>query len=85
MTSHSDFELIAQLSASLPPDDIERRLGRLIRHYLRSRSPAIASSVVWHIELLCSHPGFAVDSRERRNYLRLRAHWRWLAKTHVSE
>lgn len=61
------------------PDTIEQRLGQLIRHYLQTRSPAIASSVVRHIEILCAHPGFEGDSAERCAYLRLKTHWRWLA------
>ncbi|MCB1786829.1 MAG: ATP dependent RNA helicase [Chromatiaceae bacterium] len=58
---------------------LEQRLGQLIRHYLETRSPAIANSVVRHIELLCSHPGFEGGSGVLCSYLRLKAHWRWLA------
>ena len=64
---------------TLPPNAIEQRLGGLIRHYLRTRSPAIAQSVVRHIETLCTHPAFEGDSAQRCAYLRLRMHWRWLA------
>ena len=63
----------------LEPEAIERQLGQLMRHYLRTRSPAIALSVVRHIETLCEHPRFGGGSSERCAYLRLRAHWRWLA------
>jgi hypothetical protein len=66
------------------PDPVEQRLGQLIHHYARSRSPAIAQSVVRHIELLCDDPGFEGDCSERCSYLRMKAHWRWLAK-HPSE
>jgi len=65
--------------SELPPGAIEQRLGNLIRLYVQRRSPAIARSVVVHIEALCSHPGFESDSTERCAYLRLRAHWCWLA------
>ena len=70
----------ARRLTELPPDAIERLLRILIRHYIRVRSPAIARSVVSHIEMLCAHPGFEGDSTERCAYLRLRAHWRWLAE-----
>ncbi len=69
---------------TLEPDAIEQRLGRLMRHYLHSRSPAIAQSVVRHIETLCAHPAYTGDNSERCVYLRLRAHWRWLAHTPVT-
>jgi len=61
-------------------EDLEQRIGILIRHYLRSRSPAIALSVARHIEALCSHPGFEGGTAQRCVYLRMRAHWRWLAQ-----
>jgi hypothetical protein len=67
------------------PDAIEQRLGRLIRHYLRTRSPTIARWVVQHIETLCAHPGFEGDPSERCAYLRMRAHWRWLAHAEPDE
>lgn len=60
-------------------ESLENRLGQLIRHYLQTRSPAIAGSVVRHIELLCAHPGFEGDSAQLCAYLRLKQHWRWLA------
>lgn len=61
------------------PESIERRLARLISHYLETRSPAIARSVVRHIELLCAHPGFEGGAGELCALLRLKTHWRWLA------
>jgi hypothetical protein len=70
-----------QESAAVPPETIERRLGKLIRYYVRTRSPAIAQSVVRHIEQLCAHPGYDGEPAERCAYLRLRAHWRWLARS----
>ena len=66
--------------AELPPDAIKQRLGDLIRRHVRERSPTIALSVVRHIEALCAHPEFDGDSTDRCGYLRLRAHWRWLAE-----
>ncbi len=65
--------------AGVSTDMIEQRLGKLIRHYVQTRSPAIASSVVRHIEMLCTHPGFEGGSSELCSYLRLKTHWRWLA------
>lgn len=64
---------------ALSPDEIETRLGRLIRDYLQTRSPAIAASIVRHIDTLCAHPGFEGGSAQRCVYLRLKMHWRWLA------
>ncbi|MCB1722306.1 MAG: ATP dependent RNA helicase [Chromatiaceae bacterium] len=64
------------------PDGLRERVAQLIRHYVDTRSPAIAASVVRHIEQLCDHPGFEGDSHERCMFLRLRAHWRWLAASH---
>ncbi|WP_078118294.1 hypothetical protein [Thiosocius teredinicola] len=64
----------------LPPDAIEERLAHLIRHYLQTRSPAIAGSVVRHIETLCAHPAFEGGATELCSYLRLKTHWRWLAR-----
>ena len=74
-TKHADLRPLEALS----PDEIESRLGRLIRHYLETRSPAIAGSVVRHIDSLCAHPAFEGGSAERCSYLRLKRHWRWLA------
>jgi hypothetical protein len=65
----------------LTVEELEQRIGSLIGHYLRSRSPAIALSVARHIEALCSHPDFEGDTAQRCVYLRMRAHWRWLAQT----
>ncbi|MCB1926201.1 MAG: ATP dependent RNA helicase [Gammaproteobacteria bacterium] len=66
-------------TATTTPDLIRNRVALLIRHYLSTRSPAIAASVVRHIEQLCDHPEFDGDSEERCMYLRLRRHWRWLS------
>jgi hypothetical protein len=74
-SKHTDLRPLGALS----PDEIESRLGRLIRHYLKTRSPAIAGSVVRHIDSLCAHPAFEGGSAERCTYLRLKMHWRWLA------
>ena len=68
----------------MTPETIKKRLGRLIRHYVARRSPAIANSVVRHIEVLCAHPAYDGDGQERCAFVRLRAHWRWLAQARVS-
>jgi hypothetical protein len=77
----SDTTRIRHLSGfeQQSPASIERRLGRLIRQYVETGSPAIANSVVRHIDSLCAHPEFEGDSNERCTYLRLKTHWRWLA------
>ena len=69
---------------TLALDDIEHRLGRLIRQYVHTRSPTIALSVVRHLDCLCTHPAFESDPKERCAYLRLRMHWRWLAHAQLA-
>jgi hypothetical protein len=81
MTSIGKNSTLSTRLKNRSSDDIEQRIGSLIGHYLCSRSPAIALSVVRHIELLCAHPGFEGDTAQRCVYLRMRAHWRWLART----
>jgi hypothetical protein len=81
MTDETEHPSCFAWLSQLPPDAIERRLGDLIRYYVRWRSPAVAQSVVSHIEALCAHPQFEGGASERCAYLRLRSHWRWLAQT----
>jgi hypothetical protein len=80
MAKHIDRNTTYHGDDSLSPEAIELQLGSLIRHYLRTQSPAIAQSVVRHIEQLCAHPGYDGEPADRCAYLRLRAHWRWLAQ-----
>jgi hypothetical protein len=68
----------------MSPAEIEQRLGHLIRSYIGSRSPALAQSIVRHIETLCRHPAFEGDGTEMCTYLRLKTHWRWLAQARQS-
>jgi len=82
-TKTAELRRVTRLD-ELPPETIKRRLRQLIRYYLSCRSPAIASSVVRHIEVLCAHPAYDGDSDERCAFLRLRVHWRWLARARVS-
>ena len=63
-----------------PPHAIERHLGHLIRNYLRTRSPVVASAIADHIETLLAHPSYGGDVSQRCTYLQLRLLWRWLAK-----
>ena len=69
-----DPELVLLESAVL-----ERRLGELIRRYVRHRSANLARSIVLHIETLCRHPDFDGDPHQRCIYRRLARHWDWLA------
>lgn len=80
MKSPIELPIYSPRLRALAPESIKRRLGALIRGYVHTRSPAIARSVVHHIEALCSHPQLECDPSERCAYLRLRAHWRWLAQ-----
>ena len=70
-------------SRTLSPEAIRLRLGHLITRYAQTRSPAIAGTIVRHIELICTHPGFDGDSEDLCSYLRLKTHWRWLANPGV--
>lgn len=65
----------------LQPHAIEHRLGHLLRHYLRTRSPELAVSIVRHIEALCVHPDLAGATNNRCAYLHLKAHWRCLVES----
>jgi hypothetical protein len=80
MARHIDANTTDHGDDSVPPEVIELQLGTLICHYLKTRSPAIAQSVVRHIEQLCAHPSYDGEPADRCAYLRLRAHWRWLAQ-----
>ena len=61
------------------PEAIRLRLGELITRYAQTRAPALAGDIVQHIEAICTHPGFDGGSEDLCSYLRLKAHWRWLA------
>ena len=65
------------------PETIRLRLGDLITRYAQTRSPALAGSIVRHIEAICTHPGFDGDGEDLCSYLRLKTHWRWLANPNV--
>jgi hypothetical protein len=80
MKSQIELPIDSPRLPALAPEAVRQRLGNLIRHYARTRSPAIARSVVRHIDALCSHPELECDATERCAYLRLRTHWRWLAQ-----
>ena len=67
-----------------PPHAIERHLGHLIRSYLRTRSPVVASAIADHIETLLAHPCYGGDVSQRCTYLHLRLLWRWLAEPVLS-
>ncbi len=66
--------------ARITPQDLETRLGQLIRGYLNQRSVALAHAVVRHIEILCAHPDYCGCWEERCAYRRLAWHWRGLAQ-----
>lgn len=68
------------IARPLTPQDLEIRLGQLIRRYLSQRSVALADAVVRHIEILCAHPDYTGCWEERCAYRRLAWHWRGLAQ-----
>ncbi len=63
----------------LAPQEIEARLGQLIRGYLHRRSTALAAAVAQHIETLCAHPDYRGSWEERCALRRLARHWNGLA------
>lgn len=63
----------------LTPQDIEARLGHLIRGYLIRRSTATAATIARHVEALCAHPDYRGSWEERCAYRRLARHWNGLA------
>jgi hypothetical protein len=64
-----------------PPAEIARKVGLLIRQFHLSGSRELARQVADHLDSLCFHPRLDDDRHLRCNYLRLRAQWRWLART----
>lgn len=68
------------IARSLTPQELEIRLGQLIRGYLNQRSAVLADAVVQHIEILCAHPDYIGCWEERCAYRRLAWHWRGLAQ-----
>ena len=64
---------------STPLVALERRVGNLIRAYIKKRCPRTAQSVVRHLDWLLRHPDACCDSAQNFAYLRLRRHWRMLA------
>lgn len=80
MTSQYPPDPLPLQPTQIPPDGIRQLLGHLIRYYARTPSRAVAGSIVRHIDQLCSHPRFDGDRSERCALLRLKAHWRWLAR-----
>jgi hypothetical protein len=79
MASNTTSISLSDHAAHDSADSIKQHIGNLIRRYVENRSATIALSIVQHIEALCAHPGFNDTGRDRCAYLRLRAHWRWLA------
>jgi hypothetical protein len=61
------------------PEQIEVRIGLLIRLYLTDQHSIIAQAVVDHINAILAHSGFVKTIERRCLYLRLAAHWRCLA------
>lgn len=65
----------------VPPSELARRVGCLIRQFHASRSRDVAHQVADHLDSLCFHPGLGPEGHLRCSLLRLRAQWRWLART----
>lgn len=65
----------------VPPAEIARRIGALVRQFHLSGSRDVARQVADLLDSLCFHPALGGDGHVRCGYLRLRAQWRWLART----
>jgi len=61
------------------PEQIEKRIGMLIRLYLKANNPVIAEAVVEHINAILIFPGFIVDIKQRCAFRRLATHWHCIA------
>jgi len=76
-----DFDTLAvPVLCAIPSQDLEHRVGDLIRRYVYQRSQDLAQSVVSHLEALCLHPDYDGDAAQRCAYRRLARHWRWLSQ-----
>ncbi len=60
----------------LSPEDVESKLGHLIRIYLRSRSKVVAGSVVSTLQILLCHPDYKGTLSQRCTYRKILEHWK---------
>jgi hypothetical protein len=81
--STADLEAITSATDlnRMPPTELAHKVGLLIRQFHLSGSRDLALQVADHLDSLCFHPRLGADRHLRCNYLRLRAQWRWLART----
>lgn len=61
------------------PEQIEMKIGMLMRLYLKEQNQSIATSVEQHINALLAHLGYISDAKQRCLFLRMAAQWRCLA------
>lgn len=71
--------LVFSVSFNDSAEQIEERIGLLIRLYLSDQHSVIAQAVVDHINAILAQPRFVKTIERRCLYLRLAAHWRCLA------
>ncbi len=60
----------------LSPDDVESKLGHLIRIYLRSQSAVVARSLVSTLQLLLCHPDYKGSLSQRCAYRKMLQYWK---------
>ncbi len=70
---------IFSIAKNEDPQQIEGRIGLLVRLYLINQHSMIAQAVADHVNAVLAHPGFVNTIEQRCIYLRLAAHWRCLA------
>jgi hypothetical protein len=73
--------LADEMPADLPPDDLKRQLGELIRRYvLDGRSTHLANRVIRHCQALYLHPALGDRPDEQDAFRTLAQHWQRLTQ-----
>ncbi len=71
---------IFKISPQDEPEQLEKRVGVLVRLYLSDKNRFIAAAVVEHINAILAAPGFIMDVRQRCILRRLARHWHCIAQ-----
>ena len=78
--SEFDLAILAEdLPLHLPPETLKQRIGELVGHYLRRRSPQAARAVARYSQALALHPALHDQPEQLDAFCRLNWHWRLLA------
>lgn len=76
-----DLDSLAdEVPSDLPPEDLKKALGDMVRGYVRGgRSGHLANRVVRYCQALYLHPALGNQPDERDAFRDLAQHWRRLA------